>query len=366
MLASMRRGVAVAVCAGVCNLVACQILAGLDDPLVPRPVGDGGNVGADVVTSADGAPVDGGADAPVVLGPPVWRKASTTGPSPRHSTTLAYDQVRERVVLFGGWIGTRDDDETWEWDGTSWSERTLPTSPNGRRGHRMASDTARKRVLLFGGTRTFPPDQWEWDGLRWTQMSSTNHPPAAQSIALVYDSARAVSVTFGGQTFGDAGTGMIGETWEWNGTDWTHRLPANAPSPRRATTLAYDSARQRVVLFGGRSGNGPENDTWEYDGTNWAERTPINFPSARFGACTAYDPRRRVTVLFGGWDGSSRYDETWFWDGNDWSPGPKGPPAIQACALTYDPARGNLVLFGGAFEQAAVATRSLGDTWVLE
>jgi hypothetical protein len=35
--------------------------------------------------------------------------------------------------------------------------------------------------------------------------------------------------------------------------------------------LAYDKARDRVVLFGGRNGypNGDQNDTWEWDGTVW-------------------------------------------------------------------------------------------------
>ncbi|HIE72090.1 MAG TPA: hypothetical protein EYP98_19025 [Planctomycetes bacterium] len=33
--------------------------------------------------------------------------------------------------------------------------------------------------------------------------------------------------------------------------------------------MAYDSARGKVVMFGGWNGSSHLNDTWEYDGTEW-------------------------------------------------------------------------------------------------
>jgi hypothetical protein len=54
-----------------------------------------------------------------------WRKladASSAGPAPRAMGHLAYDQRRDRVVLFGGRKGWPDGDlnDTWEWDGATW------------------------------------------------------------------------------------------------------------------------------------------------------------------------------------------------------------------------------------------------------
>lgn len=82
---------------------------------------------------------------------------------------------------------------------------------------------------------------------------------------MAYDSARQVVVMFGG--CGAAG----GDTWEYDGVDWRGQKTAAAPSaPRRYTALAYDSNRKRSVLFGGRDLSGGSGvligDTWEYAG----------------------------------------------------------------------------------------------------
>src|SRR3972149_9863402 len=57
-------------------------------------------------------------------------------------------------------------------------------------------------------------------------------------------------------------------------TDWTNMAPGTNPGAREGTALAYDSAQDVVVAFGGYSGvnNG---DTWEYSpGSNtWTQTT---------------------------------------------------------------------------------------------
>ena len=46
---------------------------------------------------------------------------------------------------------------------------------------------------------------------------------------------------------------------------WTQREDIG-PRARVLHALAYDSARARVVLFGGNALLAPFNDTWEWDG----------------------------------------------------------------------------------------------------
>src|SRR5262249_9672990 len=62
------------------------------------------------------------------------------------------------------------------------------------------------------------------------------------------------------------------------GSVWTERQPAQSPSPRLGHQMAYDAARHRTILFGGRDRLGAEfRDTWSYDGTTWtllADSTP--------------------------------------------------------------------------------------------
>src|SRR4051795_9917868 len=57
------------------------------------------------------------------------------------------------------------------------------------------------------------------------------------------------------------------------------------PSARSGACAAYDSVRQRLVLFGG---NGAPADTWEWDGTVWSQRATVG-PSARTHAAMAFD-----------------------------------------------------------------------------
>jgi hypothetical protein len=53
-----------------------------------------------------------------------WARAATTGPSLRNGHAVAYDASRNRVVLFGGFRSGQDFSDTWEWNGTSWSQIT--------------------------------------------------------------------------------------------------------------------------------------------------------------------------------------------------------------------------------------------------
>ena len=70
---------------------------------------------------------------------------------------LAFDRARSMLVLFGGLMGECSfqwcpiTNETWEWDGTDWTLRSLLSSPTPRWGAAMTFDEVRNRVLLFGG-----------------------------------------------------------------------------------------------------------------------------------------------------------------------------------------------------------------------
>src|SRR5262249_31401812 len=74
---------------------------------------------------------------------------------------LAYDSARGRTVLFGG-IGRPNgtNQDTWEWDGTDWTQRVSASSPLARSGHVLGFDAARGRTVLFGGNSF--ADTWEY------------------------------------------------------------------------------------------------------------------------------------------------------------------------------------------------------------
>ncbi|HKQ97094.1 MAG TPA: kelch repeat-containing protein, partial [Candidatus Polarisedimenticolia bacterium] len=68
---------------------------------------------------------------------------------------------------------------------------------------------------------------------------------------------------------------------------------------RNAHAMAYDSARERVVLFGGADAERVRNDTWEWDGVAWTQVAATGPPPRTFPSMV-YDETRRVALLFGG------------------------------------------------------------------
>jgi hypothetical protein len=295
----------------------------------------------------------------------VWTQRAVSGPSPRFGHAMVYDTARGVTVLFGGNLGGDvSNGETWEWNGTAWTQRTV-SGPSPRYYHAMAYDAARGMTVLFGGYATSGAnaDTWTWNGTAWSQQMVSG-PSARYVHAMAYDAARGVTVLFGGYS-----GGANGETWEWNGTAWTQRsfigIPENpppVPSPRYYHAMAYDAARGVTVLFGGsltqNVGNG---ETWELSGAGWSQR-PVSGPAPRFQHRVVYDAARGVTVLFGGSTSPGTCNgETWKWNGATWTQRPSSDPAARSThAMCYDDARGVTVLFGGSSDGGVSGIR---ETW---
>ncbi len=153
-----------------------------------------------------------------------WRQVSTQwSPSGDSLISMAYDSTRRKTVLFG--TGEQHD-QTWEYDGTNWRQVTTPVSPMGRWAHAMAYHADRRRVVMFGGYGPSWPsgsalaDTWEYDGSMWTQLSLSLFPAAREQHAMAYDSTRSVTVLFGGLA---SPGGVESDTWEFG--------PAGSPLP---------------------------------------------------------------------------------------------------------------------------------------
>jgi plastocyanin len=195
-------------------------------------------------------------------------------PRSRYGPAMAYDGERRQIVLFGGVDieGYRND--TWTWDGTTWTRQAPPSSPGRRRYSSMAFDRAVGVTILFGGFRsgeTFLNDTWTWDGAGWTRRSPVRSPVRREGAGMAYDEAAARIVLFGGAGINGE---MLADTWDWDRKTWTRRGPSTSPDPRWLPAMAYDIVRAEVVLFGGSSdgGNTYLGDTWTWDGVDWTER----------------------------------------------------------------------------------------------
>jgi hypothetical protein len=287
----------------------------------------------------------------------LWTSLAVPGPGDRKSAAIAYDSARDRVILFGGYNSANSGllNDTWEWDGASWTLRAT-TGPSPRGAAAMAFDSARNRTVLFSGNNSIKAiqqqasDTWEWDGTDWTQRATGTISAGLSRTAMAFDVSRARTVAFTSTT-----------TREWDGNTWAV-IPVAAPHSAAGQTMVYDSMRQKVVMLCESSGQ--PTTVWEYDGAGWSQRATVGTPPVRRqydNAAAVFDPTRGRIIMVGGettWEDYA--PETWEWDTTtgEWfrrtvaHPGPRPGPA-----LVWDPVRSRALLFGRSLALTG------GETW---
>jgi hypothetical protein len=232
-----------------------------------------------------------------------WTHVAVPGPSARQGLAVAYDSNRQRTVLFGGLDGAYRAD-TWEWDGATWVPQILAAGPGPRANHAMAYDSQRGRVVLFGGQmpattgggHAWLSDTWEWNGTTWTQASAAG-PIGRGFHAMAYDSLRGRTVLFGGARAPAGLSIYLDDTWEWDGSAWL-QVATGGPPGRASHAMCHDAQRGAVLIHGGNGIGGGSLGTWSWDGTQWTSG-PSQGPLCEGGEM-AYDSARQRTVLFVG------------------------------------------------------------------
>jgi hypothetical protein len=278
-----------------------------------------------------------------------WMRLAS-GPA-RRAHVATYDPVRDRIVLFGGSDGATTRGETWEWDGSVWNVLAPTQSPAGRTTPAMTFDAATGRTMLVAGFdgNVLRADTWEWNGAVWTMIGSA---PARSDHAIAYRFANSRVLMFGGYN-----SGYLGDTEEWT-TTWT-QITGVGPAARDNHAMAYDRLRDRVVLFGGSDASGLLGDTWEWDGSAWSLRATTG-PPARERHAAVYDSVRQRVVMFGGESATGSLGDTWEWDGVTWMQvASSGPSPRNRHAMAYDALRQQVIIQGGTTDGVDV----LDDTW---
>lgn len=291
-----------------------------------------------------------------------WTTIPASGPAGRNEPAMAYDGGR--IVMFGGRATSNNQvlNDTWEWDGTTWTQRNPTNVPTARNGHSLTWNSIRRRVVLFGGGTESPGpvfnDTWEWDGTNWNSLVTTTPPPARSGHSAAYDSDRGRLLI----AFGETEQNLLADTWELVGGRWREVIPAEAPAERSDHAACFDAARNQVVLFGGRNATTLAfADTWVRQLTEWQRADPTTTPRARFDHAMAFDSVRNQVVLFGGSGAGVVLNDTWLWNGSAWTMAnpTTAPPARAGHAMAFDSARNRLVLYGGAQQDGTL----LADTW---
>lgn len=286
-------------------------------------------------------------------------------PQPRISHAMVFDPVRKVVVLFGGFSRLLDEDvgfylnDTWEYDGVSWTKVETLISPSPRSGHAMAYDEKRGLVVLFGGSlegSSSLNDTWEYDGVSWQlRIDLSNSPAKRVDATMSYDPRTETILLFGGYS-----GFLTNDLWGYDGLTWT-----KIGSEMVETRLMYSPMFPKMV-FGGDVGivTFIEDSLFSYSSQKW---NILSEPSADddkgldqifIFTAFSFDSRRNVFVLFGGQNVSN---DTWEFEGNSWNRY-RSPPSLVARsehAMVFDSERNVTILFGGVDEDNNI----LNDIW---
>lgn len=236
--------------------------------------------------------------------------------------TAIYDPVRDRMVVFGGDGPSLDEVWALSLSGDSRWTKLMPggTGPAARLAHTAIYDPARDRMVIFGGyggSSVFD-DVWalSFSGTpSWTQLTPSGLSPGARvGHTAIYDSAHDRMIVFGGEDWSIFG--YLNDVWalSLSGTPaWTQLLPTGAaPTGRGFHTAIYDWARDRMLIFGGDDGSYPNRtDTWALSLSGapaWTELFPMGtIPPPRFRHTAVYDFGQDRMVIFGGSPGGSGF-----------------------------------------------------------
>ena len=208
-----------------------------------------------------------------------WNAVVVDAATRREMAAGVYDPSRKRFVLFGGHVGGRSfPNDTWEFDGQRWTQ-VATSGPTPRLGGGMAFDARRQVVVLFGGIDSAGHklgDTWELKGGRWTKVSSSGPSPRF-GAGIAYDTRRGETILFGGA---DSANHKLSDTWRWNGETWRRADGGATPPSRSEGYLAYDDARGVIVMFGGEAEQTIPTlgDTWEWNGSQWKQALGIRQP----------------------------------------------------------------------------------------
>ena len=352
------------------------------------------------ITCADIA----GPSAPVPVS--LWTQLSPTGTAPggrwRHGG--AYDVRNDRLIVYGGTGASGTLGDAWVLANASgrggtpaWTALTATgTAPPARAGAVVAYDSIRNRLIVFGGADTagyILGDLWLLSNANgiggsaaWTRMPVTPTPELIARRAAAYD-ARADRITlWGGLACGATSCTLyntLASLRNLSGTISYFADGASGPGGRSDPTGAYDALNGRLLLIGGnastakpQSWSGVTSESWALLNANgsgaasWRALPAI--PGGRAYHDAVYDTQDgRVVVYAGvGGDGYVR-DDVWLLDGAaalqsmQWlsyadasSPAPK---ARAGALAAYVPAANLLLVFGGT----SGGNNYENDVWVL-
>jgi hypothetical protein len=225
----------------------------------------------------------------------------------------------------------------------------------------VAYVSSKQQIFQFGGddARNTPlAETWVLGNQCWAKVTPGASPTPRDTATVAYDAARDIVVLYGGRG-GAPGlpAQFLYDTWVWDSKAW-HL--ASVIGPRLiAPAAAYDPNAREVIMFGSTAGGIAE--TWAWDGLTWRQLHPAASPDARLAASLTLDVTSNHLLLFGGDQTLQPVSETWAWDGSNWQNiNPPASPSARFGAAMASYESGRLVVLNGGLSRSELKN----DTWV--
>ena len=185
----------------------------------------------------------------------------------------AYDERTKVTLLFGGIGPTGLLSDTWAFDGDSWKQVNTE-GPKDCLPHGMVYDHIKgKAILITLSVIRDPGDDahavntlWEWSGDSWKKVGDGTSITTSSNLQAIAPFGNDGIVLFDGSDV----LGSRAKTSIFSRGRWTS-FSLDGPAPRVGHSIAYDKARNAVILFGGGSGKDFLGDLWAWDGKEWKE-----------------------------------------------------------------------------------------------
>ncbi|MDP2655564.1 MAG: kelch repeat-containing protein, partial [bacterium] len=226
-----------------------------------------------------------------------------SSPKTRRSHSLVYDSVNKRYLLFGGWNGTTRYNEVWELSADDRFGSSPPqwrklnpsgTPPSARTTHLAFFDATGNRMIIHGGydgadkNDTYALDVTTRYSEAWSTLSPTGTAPAARSQAsgAFKASTRKAYVQGGLVGASDYRNDLFELDLSTANGAWTQLKAEDAagnPPSRADHSMVFDTANNRLLIFGGYDGTNRLNDLWRWDvsGASFAEVSVGTPPGVR-------------------------------------------------------------------------------------
>jgi hypothetical protein len=195
-----------------------------------------------------------------------------------------------------------------------WTKRYPSVDAGSKDGENMAYDIQSTKVIIYGdhsGSETTQTWAYDYATNNWTDMNPATNPGGTSHSTMVYDTAHDRVLLFNRYT---------GATWSYdhNGNTWTNRSPTGSPpigSP--SNQMGYDPQSDRTIMIV-RSTNPVQTWSYSYTSNTWTRLYPTTRPPPDWRGTTnfVYLPQHDRLMLIDNMD-----NRMWSYDyeSNNWS-----------------------------------------------